>query len=160
MEYVSATASAVWRLLAWLPGVLLRLFFSKRWLAKHTNIDLRPRHDPVTIRASDLPEFEVWLVVANGGHFTVELDRVSLELTFGAAIIRSSYLRRTEIAAGKSSEIFVRGSLSAEQVAHIAKNRIQPRVALQVIAEFNSKIHNYAVDTGQLAGIKPELQGF
>ena len=160
MEYVSATVGAVWRLLAWLPGFVLRFFFSKVWLAQHTVIDLRPRHDPVTLRASDLPEFEIWLVVTNRGHFPVELDRLSVELSYAAARIHAGYFRRTEIGAGNPCEVFVRGALSAEQVAHIGRNRANPYVALQVHAEFNCKLHNFSVDTGQLSGVKPELQGF
>jgi hypothetical protein len=160
MEPISTFASPLWRLVSWLPGFFFRRLFSPRWLATHTAVDVRPRHEPVTIHAGELPELHVWLVITNRGHFPIDLDRLALELTFGAAIMRSSYLQRTTINTNGSAEIFVRSTISSAQVAHIAKNRERPHIALQVQAEFNCKVHNFSVNTGQLSGIKPELMSF
>jgi hypothetical protein len=160
MEPITTFAGPLWRLFSWMPGFFFRRFFSKHWLATHTVVDVRARHDPVTIRGGELPELQAWLLVTNRGHFPIELDRLAVELTFGAAIMRSHYLQRTEINAGDSSEIFIRSTITAEQVTHISKNRERPFITLQVLAEFSCKVHNFSTNTGQLSGIKPELQSF
>jgi LEA14-like dessication related protein len=160
MEPISAFASPLWRLVSWMPGFFFRRFFSQHWLATHTAVDLRPRHEPVSIRAGELPELHVWLVITNRGHFSIELDRLAIELTFGAAIMRSSYLQRTSINANGSTEVFVRSTISSAQVAHIAKNLERPHISLQVQAEFNCKVHNFSINTEQLSGIKPEILSF
>ena len=143
--------------MSWLPGFFLRRFFSKQWLATHTRIDVRPRHYPVSVRGGELPEVNLWLIVANHGHFDIELDRLSGEFIFGSAITRFHYLKRTELKPNVEVEIFIRASLTADQVAHISRNKERPFIALQLQAEFNSKIHNFSVDTGQLTGIQPDF---
>ena len=147
----------IWRAMSWLPGFLLRRFFSKQWLAQHTRIDVRPRYDPVSVRGGELPEVHIWLVVSNHGHFPIELDRLTAEFTMGAAVARFHHLNRAELKPNAEIEIFVRGALTGEQIAHISRNKERPFVALQLQAEFNSKLHNFSVNTGQLSGIKPEL---
>jgi hypothetical protein len=160
VEYFSVVSGSIWRLLSWLPGFLFRRKFSKPWLAQHTFIDVRSRHNPIQIRSGELPELEVWLVVGNRGHFPIELDRLSLELTYGPVVLRSTYLNRTNFEAGEEHEIFLRSMVTREQVALIAAHKDRPFLALQLRAEFNCKIHNFQKDTGQLSGITPVLINF
>jgi hypothetical protein len=148
----------IWRALSWLPGFLLRCFFSKAWLAQNTHMDVRPRHEPVLIRGGELPEVEIWLVISNLGHFAIELDRLSAELVFGSAIVRLLHLNRIELRPNTKAEIFIRSSISTEQIAHIARNKVAPYVGLRLQAEFNSRVHNFSVKPDELSGIKPELQ--
>ena len=83
MELVSTAFGALWRSVSWLPGFFFRRRFSKRWLAEHTAVDVRTRHDPISICGGELPEVHIWLVVTNLSHFTIELDRLSTEFSFG-----------------------------------------------------------------------------
>lgn len=147
----------IWRAMSWLPGFILRWFFSKQWLADHTRLDVRPRHDPVTIYGGELPQALMWIVLSNRGHFPIELDRLTVEFTFGAVIVRFYHLNRVELKPNAEVELFIRGTLTSDQIAHISKNKERPQVALQLQAEFNSKVHNFNVNTGQLTGIKPEF---
>lgn len=147
----------LWRLLSWLPGFVLRWFFSKNWLSAHTRIDIRPRHDPVSVYGGELPHVQLWIVIANRGHFPIEMDRLTAELTFGALIAQFFKLDKIQIAADGELEVLVQGALTGEQIAHIAKIKERPQIALQIRAEFNSKVHNFAVDTGRLEGVKPAL---
>jgi hypothetical protein len=156
MDLSSIVAGTLWRLFAWLPGWALRRFFSPQWLAQHTEIEIPPRNNPVSVVNAELPEVHLRLILRNNGHFFVELDRLTVELVFNAAIVRSAYLQRVPLAAGETRELFVRQSLTAAQASHIMrapKDRLH--VTLQVKAEFNSKINSYAKDTSQLSGITP-----
>ena len=140
---------------------MLRRFFTGRWLSEHVAIDVRPRHDPISISNDELPEVQVWLVVRNDGYFEVELDRLAVELVLGAAIVRGVHLRRSALSPGSTEEVFVRIALTAAQTSHIKLQRKQQQsmyATVQVTAEFNSKIHNFPKDTGQLSGIRPELR--
>jgi hypothetical protein len=157
MDLTSTFTATIWRMLAWLPGWTLRRFFAARWLADHIAIDVRPRHDPVSILSPELPEIQLWLVARNDGYFTVELDRLTADVAFGAAIIRAIHVQRVELPPGVTREIFCRSPISSEQVIHIRKNRDNLRTSLQVRAEFNSKIHEFSKDTGQLTGINPYI---
>jgi hypothetical protein len=149
--------SIIWRAMSWLPGFILRRFFSKLWLAQHTHLDVRPRHDPVSVYGGELPAVHIWLVVSNRGYFTIELDRLTVEFNWNAVVVRFHHLSRVELKPNAETAILIRGVLTTEQIAHISKNRDRPAVALQLEAEFNSKVHNFSVNTGQLTGIKPEL---
>ncbi|CAG4883723.1 conserved protein of unknown function [Georgfuchsia toluolica] len=150
--------SSVWRLLGWLPGFLLRRKFSTGWLREHTNIDVRARHDPITIYGGELPHIDICLTLTNNGHFEIELDRLMFELLYGAATPSFPYLQRLLLLPGETKEVYIRGTLTEAQVKHIAK---QPKgnsyISFQVKAEFNCKIANFTVDTGQLTGINPRL---
>lgn len=160
MEYFSVVSGSIWRLFSWLPGFLFGRKFSKSWLAEHTFLDVRARHDPIQIRAGELPELEIWIAIGNRGHFPIELDRLSLELTYGPVVLRAFYLNRTSFAAGEERDIFVRSMVTREQATQIAMHRDRPYLALQLRAEFNCKVHNFQKDTGQLSGVAPLLINF
>lgn len=142
--------------MSWLPGFFLRRFFSIQWLASHTYVDVRARHDPVSIRGGELPEIQLWVVVSNNGHFDIELDRLSAEFIFGRVITQLFYLRRTKLKPTEKRELFLRGKLADSEINHISKHKEHPSISLELRADFNSKIHNFPVSTGQLAGIRPE----
>lgn len=143
--------------MSWLPGFILRWFFSKQWLSTHIRIDLRPRHDPVLIQGGELPEAQIWLTITNKGHFPVELDRFTVDFGIAGAVVRFHVLKRQALAANAELEVLVRGALSHAHMEHLKRNLARPNITVQMQAEFNSKVHNFSVDTGQLSGIKPEL---
>lgn len=152
---------ALWRLLGWLPGVFLRTMFNSRWLANHTKIEVRPRNDPITIYGDQLPRMDIWLLVQNAGHFTIELDRLTAGLRFGAATLVAVVHDRTTILPGETLELHVPGLLTGEQASHIAQQvETRSHASLQVKAEFNCKINNFQVDTGHLTGLPLRLVNF
>jgi len=142
-----------WRFASWLPSFLLRWFFPRERLARLVDIDLRPRHDPVTIYGGESPEIHIWIVLANRGYFSIELDRLTVEITAGAVVTQLHHLRRTQLLPNQQIEIFVRGSFTAEQTRLLAIQMKSNSVEMQFFSEFNSKIHDFSVSTGRLAGI-------
>lgn len=149
--------NAVWRFLSWLPRYVLRKLFDRKWLADHTRIDVRARHDPIKIIGGELPEIQIWLVVTNLGHFGIELDRLTVEFIYGGSISNYHFLQRTPLAPNETKEILVRGVLTRDQERHIAKLPEATFITLQVKAEFNCDVVNFSIDTGQLTGLSPRL---
>ena len=109
------------------------------------------------IQAGELPEAQIWLTITNKGHFPVELDRLTVDFGIAGAVVRFHVLKRQALAANAELEVLVRGALSHGHMEHLKRNLARPNINVQMQAEFNSKVHNFSVDTGQLNGIKPEL---
>ena len=142
--------------LEYLPGFALRWIFSKRWLAQHTTFDIRPRDEPVTILCGELPYMHLTLSVTNRCYKEVELDRLTVEVTFPGLTQQLYYLRRTAIPRRKTVEVFLRGNLTSQQAAATAKQGESP-ITVEVFAEFNSDIQDFAVNTVWPLTVKPKL---
>ncbi|SRR5258706_7706745 len=149
-----------WKMMSWLPGFILRRCVTKRSLVEKTQIDVRPRGSQVQLVGGDIPEATIWLRIDNRGHFPIELDRLTAELWLAGRTVQFFYLDRVTISAGKPCELYVKGSLTEGHIKHMTLNRQNLNVSLQVRAEFNSKIHNFSVNSGQLSGIVPATSGF
>jgi hypothetical protein len=149
-----------WKIMSWLPGFVLRRYVTKQSLVEKTQIDVRPRNSPVQLLGGDIPEATIWLRIDNKNNFPIELDRLTVELWLAGRTAQFFYLDRVSIPAGKPCEVYVKGLLTEGHIKHMILNRQNPNVSLQVRAEFNSKIHNFSVQTGQLSGIVPSTSGF
>jgi hypothetical protein len=142
--------------LQYLPGFALRWIFSKHWLAEHITFDVRPRNEPVTIFCGELPFMQLTLNVTNRCYKEVELDRLTVEFTFPGITQQLYYLRRTTIPRGKAVDILIRGNLTSQQAAAIAKQG-ESRMRIEVFAEFNSDIQEFSVNTAWPLTVKPTL---
>jgi hypothetical protein len=140
----------------YLPGFVLRWIFSKRWLAEHITFDVRPLNEPVTIFCGELPYMQLTLNVTNRCYLGVELDRLTVEFTCSGITQQLYYLRRTAIPRGKTVDIFIRGNLTSQQAAAIAKRGESP-VKIEVFAEFNSDTQDFSVNAAWPLTAKPKL---
>jgi len=147
----------LWKLVAWLPGFALRVVFTPSQLSKLIKIDLRPRHDPVTLNFGEIPYATIYLQITNRSPFTVELDRLHLELVYGSGLANLYYLERTKMKSGSTTDIFVRNELSDAFAISGSRHTENNRCSLEVKAEFNSRIASFGVRTGQLEGIRPAV---
>jgi hypothetical protein len=149
--YDGMALSAVWKIMGWLPGFLLRWRFSKEDLKKRIRIDVRNRPFAVQLNGSDMPEAYVWIVIQNNGYFPVELDRVTVTLSLGPSIDFYS-LDRVPLAPDATHEVHLRGPLSKGIIEHYKLNKDNSyNHSVTVRAEFNSKIHNFSVNTGYMS---------
>jgi hypothetical protein len=94
--------------------------------------------------------------VTNLCHKEVELDRLTVEFTFPGISQQLYYLRRTAIAKGETVDILLRGNLTSEQAAAIAKQGESP-IKIEVFAEFNSDIQDFSVNAACPLTVKPKL---
>jgi hypothetical protein len=152
--YESVAYSALWKLMGWLPGFLLRWRFSKQALIARTRIDVRNRPHAVQLNGGDISEATVWLVISNAGYFPIELDRLTVTLQLAGPSIELFHFDRITLPPDSTHELHVRGPVSSGVLAHYKLNKgNESAVAVLVRAEFNSKIHNFAVNTGYLSGV-------
>ena len=143
--------------MAWLPGFVLRLVFTSKQLSTLIQIDLRPRHDPVTLNFGELPYAQIFLQVTNKSPFTIELDRLHLELFYGSGVANLFYLDRTQLKSGTTTDIYVRGELSDGYAISGSRIKEETRCEIEIRAEFNSRIASFAVHTGRLEGVRPRI---
>ena len=150
--------SWLWKLVVWLPGFVLGLLFTPTGLSKLIEIDLRPRHDPVTLNFGESPYATIYLQITNRSPFTLELDRLHLELNYEMGFANLYYLERTKIKSGSTVDIFVRGELSDAFANTGSRHTENGRCTLDIKAEFNSRIASFGKRTGRLEGIRPAVQ--
>ncbi len=152
--YEGVAYSALWRLMGWLPGFLLRWWFSKDALKARVRIDVRNRPHAVQVNGGEVSEAMVWIAIQNAGYFPIELDRLTAVLSLAGVTVECYHLDRLVIAPDANCELYVRAPLTPGVVAHYKLNRNnEGTVNVSVRAEFNSKIHNFSVNTGYLSGV-------
>ncbi len=155
--YEGVAYSALWKLMSWLPGFILRRWISKEWLAERTHIDVRARPTGVQINGGEIPRAYIWLTIHNTGYFPIQLDRLTAELTLAGAAVELYHLNRITIPAEKSYNFYMTGSVPQGLISHFARNiKHSDTVSVSVQAEFNSDIHEFSVNTGSMGGIKPD----
>ena len=151
--YEGVAFSALWKLMGWLPGFLLRWRFSKEDLKSRIRIDVRNRPHAVQLNGGEVADAAIWVVIHNAGYFPVELDRATVTLAIGYSLEFYS-LDRVVLAPDATHEVCVRGPLTSGVIAHYKLNRNNSQsFSVSVRAEFNSKIHNFSVNTGYLSGL-------
>ena len=147
----------VWNVARVSPALFLRWYWSRERLAKSVQIELRARHEPVTIDLGPTSTFSVWFEVENKSPFTVVLDRLSLKLNVGAAM-DGYVLDRHELKAGqKVSNLVCRGSIAGETAGYVAKHvAANERIFtyLEIRAELNCSVRDFAKAV-TLDGITP-----
>ncbi len=151
-------SSAIWEVLRGLPGFVFRRFFSLEWLQNHIEIDIRPRHSSVSIIHPQDTSVRVWLVVRNQTHFDIEIDRIVLKFFYGIEMADLVHLRRESFQPREVREIYLTAPIEqsrADKLPFQYQNN-SSHCNLQVLAECNSKLHKFRIET-KLDGIKPDF---
>lgn len=152
--------NALWEVFRWLPGLLLRRFFSANWLAAHFEIDIRPRNSPVEIVYQPKSEnsVRIYLSVRNETHFEVEVDRITLKFFYGAEMTDLTHLRRELLAPREKREIYLTAPIETTRAATLPfqYKHNSSHCELHVLAECNSKLHKFRIET-RLEGIRPAI---
>ncbi len=147
------TKSLIWSFLSRLPGFFLRKTFTEERLASLIEIDVRARGEQITFNCGELPYVGVWLEIRNCSHFEIELDRLTLEVLSPTKICELSYLHREFINPGKSEILYIKEPINSHHIESLLNKKDKHRCNIRVIASFNSKIHNFRVDTKTLEGV-------
>jgi hypothetical protein len=152
--YESIVSGALWKLVAWAPPFFLRWFFKKEDLAARTRIDVRNRPHAVQINGGEISEVTVYVEIQNSGYFTIELDRVAVEVMLAGARLEYFDLTRVRLTPDRKHEATVRGPIPPGHLAHYKRNHQHgDNVTVIVRAEFNCEIHNFNVRTGYISQI-------
>ncbi len=148
--------SAIWKLLIWLPDFVLRKIFSPKNFSKLMKVDIRPRHDPVSLDFGELPTTSIYLTVTNNSPFQVELDRVHFELWIGGAIINIYKLERVIVDSRSNVDINLKENLTEGEANTAARHDESSKCTAQIFAEFNSRFNRFPY-VQNLSGITPKI---
>lgn len=161
MDFHGIPIGSIWTAMKRLPPVILRRFFSKQRLADLQHIDLRPRHEPVTVDLGESSTFSIWLHSINLSPFEVELDRAEFEFWYGSSPLKATILRKQKIAPGEIAQFRLSGSIPdgiANQIARNLKaNGRNLDGTLSGHIDFNCNLHAFPKQVLNLSGIRPYL---
>lgn len=128
-----------------LPFVVAWLYKAEK-IASGIKIRVPGEGDGVTFEGGELPRVRVWLRASNLSPFPVEIDRIALQVAYGAVIGEIAHIRKRSLPESKELEFLIEGYLNEKQVAYIQKNRSQNyETKLYLTAYLNSKIHNFEI---------------
>lgn len=161
MDFHGIPIGSIWTAVRWLPPAILRRFFPKRRLADLQHVDLRPRHEPVTVDLGESSTFSIWLDAINLSPFEVELDRAEFEFWYGGPPLKSTILKKQMIAPGEKVQFRLSGSIPDGVANQIARN-CRANVGnldgmLSGHMNFNCNLHAFPKDVLNLSGIRPRL---
>jgi hypothetical protein len=142
--------------LRWLPGFLLRWYFTQEKLAQFIYIDLRPRHNSAVVDLGESASFSLYLMAINLSPFPVELDRASFRFWLGASTMDTSILKKQVIAPGEIASLYISGTIPEGAAKQFARHPDNP-IALDGNIEFNCNVHSFAKTVGHLDGINPVI---
>lgn len=101
----------IWRCLTWLPKWILKRIFSEQRMADLVIVDIRPRHNRVTVNLNSTPTYDLWFQAINISPFEVELDRAHIEFICAGTSLKMSYTQKSKFESGKISEFHVTGDI-------------------------------------------------
>lgn len=146
----------VWRLLRWLPGFLLRRYFTGERLAQLIYVDVRPRHESAAVDLGQTASFRLNLQIINLSPFSVELDRANFRFWVGGVTLDASILKKQIIAPGEIATLYLSGAIPDGHANQIARHTDNP-AALDGNIEFNCTVRSFAKTVGNLDGINPKI---
>lgn len=144
----------VWRLLRWLPGFLLRRYFTQEKLAQLIYVDLRPRNNSAVVDLGESASFSLYLMAINLSPFPVELDRAGFRFWLGGSTMEASILKKQVIAPGEIASLYISGTIPEGAANQFVRHPGNP-VALEGNIEFNCNVRSFAKTVGRLDGINP-----
>ena len=74
-------------------------------------VDIRPRHNRVTVNLNSTPTYDLWFQAINISPFEVELDRAHIEFICAGTSLKMSYTQKSKFESGKISEFHVTGDI-------------------------------------------------
>lgn len=119
-------------------------FYKPEKIAANLKFRVRGDGDGVSYECGELPGVRIWFLVSNLSPFNVEIDRLRVQVAYGAVIGEAIHIQKHVIAASREEEFLVEASLNERQVAYIQKNLDQKfETKLYVNAYVNSRVHNF-----------------
>jgi hypothetical protein len=119
------------------------------WFYKPSRIDrdikIRPNGEgeAITFYASELPNIQIWLQVTNLSPFTIEIDRLLVQVAYGTVIGEYATLRKTTLKPASEALVKVESALTTKQVSAVMAQRANASYAtLYITAYVNCKVHN------------------
>lgn len=144
-------------LLTWLPGFVLRTILNEDRLSRYIVFSPRATGEQVTFYNGDTPEVEIWLDVDNRGPFTIEIDRLIVELRHMRSIGELYYLDRTKIKGGTLETILIRGLKGVRFTGLNPSHGANPNSYIKIRGYFNSKVMPFKAESKNITSIHIDI---
>lgn len=136
------------------PFALAR-FYPAEKISSHLRFRVRGEGDGVTYEGGELPKIHIWMQVSNLSPFNVEIDRMVVQVTYGAPIAEIVDVRRRSVPSSTEAEWLIECVLNEKQVAYIQRNSVHnPETRLNLCAFVNTTLHEFesamSVGTGNV----------
>ncbi|MCV2884476.1 hypothetical protein OE749_07205 [Aestuariibacter sp. AA17] len=145
--------SQIWRLLRWLPTFILRKLFDKQKLSELVYIDVRPRHNAVSVNTTESGDFTIYFQIINLTPFDIELDRAEIDFWCGGVKLNKQFIKKTLFSSGQVGEFSVDGKLSGTDADSIARNYPDAQATLSLCCYFNCDLHDFHIEHLNLEGV-------
>jgi hypothetical protein len=147
---------SLWALVRYLPSFLIGWYFTKERLASLVHIDLRPRHDPVTLELHPNGVARIYLQVINLCPVPLQLEAADFRLTYSGAQVKFIVIAKRDFGVGSIESLVLQEGISEPAADSIGRSPDNP-VTLEGHVEFSSPIRSFAKTVGALEGIRPRL---
>ncbi len=143
----------LWRLITWLPGIVLRMIFTPSRMASLVKLEIARHGEQVVFTWGDVANVSVRLEVLNRSPLHIELDRASLSLWRGGVQPVSTiwFLDRVAVGAGEEREISAFGCHSIRNESLLPGGTEPLSCGVDVRAYFNSRVGKFSVTSGNLS---------
>ena len=125
---------------------LLGWFYKQERIANDIKIRPNGEGDAITVIAGELPNIQIWLLATNLSPFTIEIDRLLVQVQHGAVIGEFCSVRKTQLKPATEALLKVESALSAHQTVGFFKYHTQSSYSmLYITAYINCGVHNLQI---------------
>ena len=131
-------------------GVLLPTIlgwvYKPEWIASLVRLRVGSGGEGITVQGGDLPYLRIWLQATNLSPFTIEFDRVIVQVQLGGGVVGEfTHLHKHKLKPSSEEQFLLEGALSTAQLAYLARQQVGTGVGatLYLTAFINCKVHNF-----------------
>jgi hypothetical protein len=153
MEVIPIASSLLKSIFSWLPGFLLRWYYTPQKLAQLIYIDLVPRNDSAFLNLGPAASFQVVMQVINLSPLPVVLERSVIRLSCGSAPLEATNIERQTFAPGQIGTVFYRNTIPDGHANQIVQWSPTNYGDVSGVFEFSCRLRPFTRQVPSLAGI-------
>jgi len=151
LEILSITE--IWRWLRWVPKFVLKRVFTPNRLADLVLLDVRARHDSVSVNLCEHPTCEIWFQIVNMTPYEIELQSAEFSFMCAGVEIKVQHIKREVYKSGAVASLHVKADIPEGKANSIAKYLKDNRSSIDVHCDFSCSIHKFSKVSHQLEGV-------
>ena len=152
MEILSITE--IWRWVRWVPKFILRRVFTQKRLADLVLLDVRARHDSVSVNLCEHPTCDIWFQLVNMTPYEIELKSAEFCLMCAGVEIKIQHIKRATFKSGAVANLHVKVDIPEGKANSIAKYVKDNRSSIDVHCDFSCSLHNFCKVAYNLEGVR------
>jgi hypothetical protein len=153
MEVIPIASSLLKSLLSWLPGFLLRWYYTPARLGKLVYVDLMPRLDSAFLNLGPAASFQIIMQVINLSPFPVVLERSVIRLNCGTSPLEATNIERHGFQPGELGTVTFRNTITDGHADQIVQWSPMNYGGVDGVFEFACRLHPFTRHVPSLGGI-------